>query len=172
MGEMKDSTFDFIWIIEQPNYLALSEIRLCGCFLDGLCPLFKELFEARGRDAVEPIIIPKIYELCANCLKSKLFFSDDLLIVCCKEAVFPPGFMNLILIGEIVESCQIDIWKSYEIANCVFYLNEKNIGKDFNLMCLSCKINFLTSISASFSKIKNVFARPSYGDNPMGFMFW
>ena len=171
LAEINYISFNLILDIEQPWYLTLKEIRVCDCFLDRLCPLFKELFEARGQDVVGEIIILKLRLVRDSRFKSTVYLSDDLLVVCCRKVLFPPGFMNLILTDEIVESCKIDIWKSFEIVNCAFYLNEKNIGKDFNLMCLSCKIKFLTSISASFSKIKNVFARPSYGDNPTDFLF-
>ena len=131
VAEMKDSAFDNIWNIKRPKCLALKEIRLCDCFLDKLCPLFKELFEARGRDSVESIIFPKIFDICTNHPKSKMFLSDDLLIVCCKEALYPPRFMDLVLANEskMVENCEIDLMKKHEMRNCIFFIQIVRLRK-------------------------------------------
>ena len=108
---------------------------------------------------MEGIIFPKMFDICTNHPKSKIFLSDDLLIVCCKEALCPPRFRDLVLVNEfkMVENCEIDLIKKHEMRNCIFYSNGKIDKNDFKRLCLFCKIDFLTSVSVGFCRIRNVY---------------
>ena len=121
----------------------MEEIRTCDCFLDRGCLLLEELKSVRGADEIKDFFANYLMK---SPMKEKMIaLISKISIVCCLDALYQFGYMNLVSNDELHNDCHIDL-PFVRVKNCVFYLEDDIKPTDYNSLCFNCKFHFLNSV--------------------------
>ena len=73
-------------------------------------------------------------------------------MICCEDALYQFGYMDLVLKDNLHSDCRIDI-PFARLKNCVFYLEDNTMPRDYSKLCFNSKFHCLKFNSDRFNKI-------------------
>ena len=126
------------------NNFQVDQIRFCDYFIDRGYLLMEELSSLRGASEVKDFFVNALIKTLLP--KEKMIvLLGKISVVCCEDALYQSGYMNLVSQDEMHNDCRIDL-PFARVENCVFYL-EDNIRPSYcNALCFNCKFNFVNSV--------------------------